>query len=70
MILTPRQRLVFRMHRKDGVPQKEIAAKLRITPESVCRLLSRAEQRLRTFVTDCPRGAGCSLIEAAEAVLN
>jgi RNA polymerase sigma factor (sigma-70 family) len=69
MILTPKQRLVFRLHRKDGVPQKEIAQRLGVTPVAVCRMIARAENRLRSFAGACPSGK-CELTEIVEAALN
>jgi predicted transcriptional regulator len=40
---------VFRRHRRDGIPQVEIARELGVSPAAVCNLLARAETRLAEF---------------------
>lgn len=64
MLLTAKQKIAYRLHRRQGLPQKDIAAALKITPESVCRLIARAEERIREFIGQCPAGVDCSALDA------
>ena len=57
MLLTPKQRLVFRMHQKDGLAQVEIARQLKLRPESICRLLARANLRVKKFIGEHPKSS-------------
>lgn len=66
MVLTAKQRLACRLQ-KQGMAQTEIARAMRIRPESVSRLLSRAEQRIVAFARACggPPDTAAELLEAA-----
>lgn len=68
MLLTPKQKLVWNLHRKQGIPQVEIARTLGLRPESVCRLLARAEDRVKSLMEQCGADA-CALLDF-QAVMN
>jgi hypothetical protein len=44
--LTPKQRLVYQLNRRQGIAQNRIALELGVRPESICRLLQRADERI------------------------
>jgi RNA polymerase sigma factor (sigma-70 family) len=62
-------RTVFRLHRVDGVPQKDIAARLGVSRALVCGLVRRGHERCRAAVEgDCPLAEACEQQHGAEAV--
>jgi DNA-binding NarL/FixJ family response regulator len=52
MLLTAKQQLALRLQSR-GIPQVEIARKLHVRPESICRLLSRAKLRMASIQREC-----------------
>lgn len=63
MALTPKQKLAWRMCRRQGRKQGEVAELLGTTRESVNRLVRRADERIQEMVKLCG-GAECGLIDA------
>ncbi len=64
MLLTPKQKLAHHMYFSRGISQINIAKALRIRPESVCRLISRAERRIDDVMKMCGAGESCAVREA------
>ena len=62
LILTAKQKAVYRRHRQDGVSQVQIAAELGISPSAVCTLLARAEARLAKLRERFPELVDMSLL--------
>jgi DNA-binding CsgD family transcriptional regulator len=67
VLLTAKQKIVYRMVRKQGIPQKDVAEQLKLSEPAISRLLSRADLRINDLVQQCAGGPGCELLDA---VLN
>jgi RNA polymerase sigma factor (sigma-70 family) len=62
MILTPKQKAVYRLREREGKTQVAIAEELGLSQPEVSRLLSRARNRILQFVGNCPGGERCEIV--------
>jgi DNA-directed RNA polymerase specialized sigma24 family protein len=60
MFLTPKQKIAWRLRKKEGLLQRDIAKRMELSEPEVSRLLSRAKGRVTKLMQLCG-GGNCEL---------
>jgi len=64
VVLSPKQKLVYRLHHNQGLTGREIAQRMQVRPESIYRMLARARRRLLDLIQLCPGADVTTLMDA------